>query len=67
MECARMIEPAPTFEFPNQFLVWVAQKVLALSGLDLLLTEYYKERLEPRLEKNKKEIHRADTGLTELR
>ena len=50
-----MIEPAPTFELPNQFLVWVAQKVIALSDLDLLLTEYYKERLEPRL-KNESSI-----------
>lgn len=67
-----MIESAPTFELPNQFLVRVAQKVLALSDLDLLLTEYYKERLEPRLE-NKKETHTTNrvptelTGLTGLR
>lgn len=49
-----MIESTPTFELPNQFLVWIAQKVLALCYLDLLLIEYYKERLEPRL-KNIKE------------
>ena len=65
MESARIIEPVPTFELPNQFLVWVAQKVLALSDLDLLLTEYYKERLNPRL-KNEKKIHTTDQTSTEL-
>ena len=49
MEYARIIEPAPTFELPNQFLVWVAQKFIARSDLDLLPTEYDKERLEPQL------------------
>lgn len=51
IKSARIVKPASTFELPYQFLVWVAQKVLALSDLDLLLTEYYKERLEPRLKK----------------
>ena len=58
MEYSRIIEPAPTFELPNQFLVWVAQKVIAQSDLDLLLTEYYKESLESRL-KNR-ETHTID-------
>ena len=47
MESARIIKPMSTFELPNQFLVWVAQKLLTLLDLDLLLTEYYKERLNP--------------------
>ena len=64
MEYSRIIEPAPTFELPNQFLVWVAQKVIAQSDLDLLLAEYYKERLESRL-KNR-ETHTTDHISTEL-
>ncbi len=63
MEYSRIIEPAPTFELPNQFLVWVAQKFLARSDFDLLLTEYYKERLESQL-KNKK-THTTNHILTE--
>ena len=64
MKYSRIIEPAPTFELPNLFLVWVAQKVIAQSDLDFLLTKYYKERLESRL-KNK-EKYRTDHILTEL-
>lgn len=44
------------FELPNQFLVCVARKVIALSDLDLFLTEYFKERLNPQL-KNAKNTH----------
>ena len=47
MKSARIIELMPIFELPNLFLVWVTQKVLTLLDLDLLLTEYYKERLNP--------------------
>ena len=65
MESARIIKPVPTFELFNQFLVWVTQKILALSDLDLLLTEYYKERLKPQL-KNKKKIYTTDQTSTEL-
>ena len=63
MEYSQIIEPAPSFELPKQFLVWVAQKFLARSNLDLLLTEYYKERLESQL-KNKK-THTTNHILTE--
>ena len=49
MESTRMTKPVPTFELPNQFLVWVVQKVIVQSDFDLLLTEYYKERLKSRL------------------
>ena len=58
-----MMEATPTFALPNQFLVWVAKKVLAQSDLDLVLTEYYKERLESRL-KNR-ETHTNGLILTE--
>ncbi len=63
MEYARIIEPAPTFELLNQFLVWVAQKCIARSDLDFLLTEYYKEKLEYKL-KNR-ETHTIDHIPTE--
>ncbi len=63
MEYSRIIKPAPTFELPKQFLVWLAQKFLARSDLDLLLTEYYKERLESQL-KNRK-THMTNHILTE--
>ncbi len=67
MEYSKIIEPAPTFELPDQFLVWVAQKVLARSDLDLLLTEYYKKRLESQL-KNREtyKTNHISTELTEL-
>ena len=58
-----MMEATPTLTLPNQFLVWVAKKVLAQSDLDLVLTEYYKERLESRL-KNR-ETHANGLILTE--
>ena len=61
MEYSRIIEPAPTFELPNQFLVWVTKKVLAQSDLDLLLTEYYKERLESQL-KNRETYMNEDNS-----
>lgn len=48
MEFTRMMESVPTFELSHQFLVWVAQEVIAVSDLDLLLPEYYKERLNPK-------------------
>ncbi len=60
---SRIIKPTPTFELPNQFLVWVALKVLTRSDLDLLPTEYYKERLESQL-KNK-EIYMNKDNSTE--
>ncbi len=63
MEYSTIIEPAPTFEFSNQFLVWVSQKVLERSDLDLLLTEYYKKRLESQL-KNK-QTHMNEDNSTE--
>ena len=65
MESARIIKPLPTFELPKQFLVWVTQKVLAFSDLNLLLTEYYKERLNLQ-SKNEKRIHMTDQTSTKL-
>ena len=47
----------------NQFLVWVAKKVFAQSDLDLVLTEYYKERLKSQL-KNRK-THTNEQNSTE--
>ena len=68
MKYSRIIEPAPTFELSNQFLVGVAQKVIAQSDFDFLLAEYYKERLESQL-KNRETytIDHISTELTRLR
>lgn len=46
IKCLGIMEATPTFTLSNQFLVWIAKKVLAHYDLDLVLTEYYKERLE---------------------
>lgn len=51
IEFARIVKPAYIFEYFNQFLVWIAQKILALSNFDLLIIEYYKKRLETQLKK----------------
>lgn len=59
------MEAAPTFMLPNQFLVWVAKKVFAQCDLDLVLTEYYKKRLESRL-KNWETHANESTDSTEL-
>ncbi len=61
MEYSKIIEPAPIFELPNQFLVWVVQKIIAQSDLDLLLTKYYKERLESRLKNREDTIDHIPT------
>ncbi len=68
MEYSKIIELAPTFKLPNQFLVWVAQKVIAQSDLNLLFTEYYKERLESQLKNREDTIDHIPTDylLTEL-
>ena len=58
-----MMEATPNFALPNQFLVWVAKKVLAHYDLDLVLTDYYKERLESQL-KNR-ETHTNENNSTE--
>ena len=49
IECLRIMEATSTFTLPNQFSVWVGKKIFAQSDLDLVLTEYYKKRLESRL------------------
>ena len=59
------MEAAPTFTLPNQFLVWVAKKVFAQCDLDLVLTEYYKKRLESRL-KNREKHANESTNSTKL-
>ena len=46
IESLGIMEATPTFTLPNQFLVWVTKKVLAHCDLNLLQTEYHKERLE---------------------
>ena len=53
-----MMEAAPHFALPNQFLVGVAEKVLAHYDLDLVLTKYYKERLGSQL-KNRETYTKA--------
>ena len=40
----------PTFALPNEFLIWVVARFLINCDLDLILTEYYKEKLESQLE-----------------
>ena len=59
-----MMEATPNFALPNQFLVWVAKKVLTHCDLDLVLTDYYKKRLESQL-KNR-ETDTKTPVLTEL-
>ena len=54
----------PNFVLPNEFLIWVAKKILAHNDLDLVLIDYYKKRLESQL-KNK-EIDTKTPVLTEL-
>lgn len=49
IEYSGIMKATPTFALPNQFLVWVAKKVLAKCDMDLVLTEYYEERLESQL------------------
>ena len=58
-----MMEATSIFALHNQFLVWVAGKILLHCDLDLVLTEYYKERLDSRL-KNK-ETHMNKNNSTE--
>lgn len=64
MKSTRIMKSAPKFELPHQFFVWVAQKLIVFSDVDLLLIEYYKKRLNPQ-EKNGK-IYTTDHKLTEL-
>ena len=64
MEYSKIIKPASIFKLPNQFLVWVVQKVIVQLDLDLLFVEYYKERLESQL-KNRG-THRTNHISTEL-
>ena len=47
MKSTKIMKLVPIFKLPNQFLVWMAQKFIAQSDLDLLLIKYYKKRLEP--------------------
>ncbi len=61
MEYSRIIKLAPTFELANQFLVWVAQKVIAQSNLDLLLIKYDNERLKSRLKNREDTIDHIPT------
>ena len=61
------MEAIPTFALPNQFLIYVAGKVLVHYDLNLVLTEYYKERLNSQL-KNRETYTNEDnsTESTEL-
>ncbi len=51
------MEETLTFKLPNEFLIWVAAKALANSNFDLVLTEYYEERLEPQLKNRKTHLN----------
>lgn len=42
----KIIETTPTFALFDQFLVLVTKKFLVQCDLDLVLSKYYKERLE---------------------
>ena len=53
IECLGMVEATRIFTLPNLFLVWKAKKNLVKCDLVLVLTEYYKKRIESRL-KNRK-------------
>lgn len=39
----------------NQFLIWMAGKILAYCDLDLVKTEYYKEKLD--FQRKNRETH----------
>lgn len=41
-----MMETMPNFALPNQFLVRLAKKVPTHYDFDLVLTNYYKKRME---------------------
>lgn len=58
------MEATLIFTLSNQFLVQVVKKLPAQSDLDLILTEYYKDKLESQL-KNKK-THMKKEHLTEF-
>lgn len=64
IEYLKIIKPASISELFNQFLTWMAQKVIVQLNLDLLFAKYYKEKLESQL-KNR-EIYTTDHILTEL-
>lgn len=49
-ECLGMVDVTPTFALPERFLACLGAKFLFHCDLHLLLTDYYKERLESRLE-----------------
>lgn len=51
------MEKTSTFGLPNEFLIWVAAKLLVYCNLNLLLTEYYKEILESRLKNRETRTH----------
>ena len=53
------METVPIFVLANQLLVWVVGKVLVYYNLDLVLTEYYKKRLDFQM-KNKKTYTNED-------
>lgn len=53
----------PTFALSSPFLIWVAKKNLVHCDLDLVMFEYYKERLKSEL-KNR-ETHMIEDKLTE--
>lgn len=46
LKCLRMMEAAPTFILSKRFFISVAKKTLASCDFDLVLTEYYKKKLE---------------------
>lgn len=58
-----MIEATPTFMLLCQFLVWIAKKLFAQYDINLVLTEYYKQRLGSQV-KNR-EIHTNEEKSTE--
>ena len=69
---SEIMEWTATFALPNEFLIWVAAKVLPNCNLDFVLTEYYKERLESRLKNRETRMkahisteHTESTDLTE--
>ena len=57
------MEKTPTFTLPSEFLIWVAARVLVDCSLDLILTEYYKERLESQLKNRETGTHAHITSV----
>ena len=56
------MEISATFVMPSRILSWLGAKILADCDTELVLEEYYKERLETRLKKKKEKTEKQSTA-----